>query len=123
MGGPFEGGLEGEGGVYFVRDPTAWRPPGFHKMTTGSLNAQFGWSLAATRGHNSTRRPSRERNGTGEEKKRAKFWAVRRREVKRRKVQRRGRSRKRRKKKEKKKEKKKKRKEEKKKRKKGKKEK
>ena len=31
--------------------------PRFHKTTPKSPHAQFGWSEAATRGHNSTRRP------------------------------------------------------------------
>ena len=34
--------------------------PRFHKMTPGSPNAQFGWSMAANCGHNSTKRPRSE---------------------------------------------------------------
>ena len=51
----------------------ACRPPGFHRMTTGSPSAQLGWLMAATRGHNSTRRPAeREKkgaNGAGDGKR------------------------------------------------------
>ena len=50
----------------FTRRPAGRQ--GSHKMTPGSPNAQFGWSMAATRGHNSSRRPplpSRERTRRG----------------------------------------------------------
>ena len=63
----------------------------------GSQNAQFGWAMASTRGHESTRGPSereKERgNGSGRGKKNANFWAVRRRVVQPRGVPRLGRSR------------------------------
>ena len=61
------------------------RPPGFHTMTPGSPNAQFGWSTASNPGHKSTRRPQRVkekseiRGGRSEGKRAVRgFWAVRR---------------------------------------------
>ena len=57
-------------------------PPGLTHRPKRSPNAQFGWSIAATRGRNSMRRLSereRKKMGAREGTKRAKFWVVRRR--------------------------------------------
>ena len=95
MGGPKGGGLK-DGGPK-GEGPKGGGPKGCRPRkreglqaaeahTTGpqrSPNSQFGWSTAATRGHNSTRRlpmrVNKNDNGTGEGKNRAKFWAARRR--------------------------------------------
>ena len=68
-----------EGCRHGGRDPP--RAAGVSQNGPGEPKRTIWWSMAGTRGHNSTKRPpkreKKNETGAGEEKKSAKFWAVR----------------------------------------------